>query len=144
LERTCDCGGCLTSTHPEISCSRCGAPCCLSCAFGLGAESYCARCSEFVLDDEGIPLNLSAPAAWLWSRVTTEEPPRPEVPASRARWVILVARDQPELFEHLRSAFARDDKVEVVLDRRRDYSRNPPGLEDRLRSHGAAVVRRRS
>src|SRR5215831_646844 len=108
LERTCDCGGCLTSTHPEISCSRCGAPCCLSCAFGLGAESYCARCSEFVLDDEGIPLNLSAPAAWLWSRVTTEEPPRPEVPASRARWVILVARDQPDLFEHLRSAFARD------------------------------------
>ena len=39
-------------------------------------------------------------------------------------------------------AFARDDKVVTVMDRRKDYSRNPPGMEDRLRIHGAAVIKR--
>ena len=29
------------------------------------------------------------------------------------------------------------------MDRRKDYSRNPPGMEDRLRTHGAAVIKRR-
>lgn len=57
-------------------------------------------------------------------------------------WVILVARDEPDLFAHLVRAFIRDDKVEVIRDRRKDYSRNPPGMEERLRTHGAAVVKR--
>jgi hypothetical protein len=28
------------------------------------------------------------------------------------------------------------------VDRRRDFRRNPPGVEERLRIHGAVVVRR--
>jgi hypothetical protein len=89
-------------------------------------------------------LSLSAPAAWIWARAEEEEPSCARTPENEALWVVLVARDQPDLFAHLLGAFARDDKVEIVLDRRRDYSRNPPGLEDRLRTHGAAVVRRRA
>ena len=33
---------------------------------------------------------------------------------------------------------------EIMIDRRKDYARNPPGMEERLRTHGAAVIRRRS
>ena len=61
-----------------------------------------------------------------------------------AQWLILVARDQADLYGHLVRAFSRDDKVQILLDRRRDYSRNPPGMEERLRIHGAAVIRRRA
>ena len=75
--------------------------------------------------------------------MTNDEPPLAQTLENEAPWVILVARDQPDLFAHLLGAFAGDDKVELVLDRREDYSRNPPGLEDRLRTHGAAVIRRR-
>jgi hypothetical protein len=59
-----------------------------------------------------------------------------------SQWIILVARDQPDLFAHLVRAFAGDDKVEIIMDRRKDYRRNPPGVEERLRIHGAAVVKR--
>ena len=61
-----------------------------------------------------------------------------------ALWLILVAKDQADLYGHLVRAFSRDDKVQILLDRRRDYSRNPPGMEERLRIHGAAVIRRRT
>jgi hypothetical protein len=66
-------------------------------------------------------------------------------PAKRedeAPWIILVARDQPDLFRHLAQAFAGDDKIEIIVDRRKDLRRNPPGVEERLRIHGAAVVKR--
>jgi hypothetical protein len=96
-----------------------------------------------VLDAEGIPLRLSVPAAWIWARSARQERSCVLTPRNRALWVVLVARDQPDLFAHLLGAFARDDKVEIVLDRRKDFARNPPGLEDRLRTHGAAVIRRR-
>ena len=65
-----------------------------------------------------------------------------EVGDHHSQWIILVARDQPDLFAHLARAFAGDDKVEIILDRRKDYRRNPPGVEERLRIHGAAVVKR--
>jgi hypothetical protein len=56
----------------------------------------------------------------------------------RARWVILVAREEDELYEHLRAAFAGDPKVRVVLDRRTDEARNSPRINERL--HTARVV----
>jgi hypothetical protein len=141
VERICACGSHLASARQELKCLKCGVSCCPSCAFGLEAASYCARCAESVLDTEGIPLSLSAPAARIWSQAARDDPGG-RTPENQAQWVILVARDQPELFAHLLGAFARDDKVELVLDRRKDYSRNLPGLEDRLRTHGAAVIRR--
>lgn len=64
-------------------------------------------------------------------------PPEPE-------WLILVASDQPDLYVYLRQAFAGDPKVEVRLDRRTDDSRNPPSISERLRTHGAVVIRRRN
>ena len=62
--------------------------------------------------------------------------------ADPIEWIVLVARDQPDLHAHLCRAFSRDQKVEIVMDRRRSPRRNPPWLEDRLRIHGAAVVRK--
>ena len=38
-------------------------------------------------------------------------------------------------------AFARDAKVSVVLDRRKDDSRNSPQVTHRLRTHGAVIIR---
>lgn len=57
------------------------------------------------------------------------------------RWLIVVARDQADLYAHLVQAFARDSKVRVVLDRRKDESRNAPYVTHRLRSHGAVIIR---
>ena len=84
---------------------------------------------------------LSAPAAWIWPR-SARGVPDGRVLEDKAQWIILVAKGQPDLFAHLVRAFARDDKVAIVMDRRKDYSRNPPGMEDRLRIRGAAVVKR--
>lgn len=57
------------------------------------------------------------------------------------RWLIVVARDQADLFAHLTQAFARDNKVRVLLDRRKDDSRNAPHVTHRLRTHGAVIIR---
>jgi hypothetical protein len=57
------------------------------------------------------------------------------------QWVILVARDQSDLYAHLRDALRGDRKVQVTLDRRKDDSRNPPWVNERLRAHGAVVIR---
>ena len=57
------------------------------------------------------------------------------------RWLIVVARGQVELYTHLLQAFSRDRKVRVILDRRKDDSRNPPQLAHRLRTHGAVIIR---
>lgn len=141
---TCRCGSQLSpSGADERSCVKCGTPCCPACAFAVDAATYCARCAESLLDAEGIPLTLSAqaPAA---PAAEARPCPRPRVRGSdAAQWLILVARDQVDLYGHLVRAFSRDDKVQILMDRRKDYSRNPPGMEDRLRTHGAAVIRRR-
>ena len=63
--------------------------------------------------------------------------------SDRTRWIVLVATGQQDLYEHLRHAFRADRQVEVVLDRRDDTRRNPPWVIERLRTHGAAVIRRR-
>lgn len=57
------------------------------------------------------------------------------------RWLIVVARSQADLYEHLVQAFSRDTKVRVILDRRKDESRNSPQITHRLRTHGAVVIR---
>jgi hypothetical protein len=57
------------------------------------------------------------------------------------RWLIVVARGQADLYAHLVQAFARDTKVKVVLDRRKDDSRNAPHVTHRLRTHGAVIIR---
>ena len=56
-------------------------------------------------------------------------------------WLIVVARGQVELYTHLVQAFSRDQKVRVILDRRKDDSRNPPQITHRLRTHGAVIIR---
>jgi hypothetical protein len=57
------------------------------------------------------------------------------------RWLIVVARGQTDLYAHLVQAFSRDGKVKVVLDRRKDDSRNSPQVTHRLRTHGAVIIR---
>jgi len=57
------------------------------------------------------------------------------------RWLIVVARGQADLFTHLTQAFSRDTKVRVILDRRKDDSRNSPQVTHRLRTHGAVIIR---
>lgn len=56
-------------------------------------------------------------------------------------WLIVVARGQTDLYAHLVQAFARDSKVRVILDRRKDDSRTSPQIIHRLRTHGAVVIR---
>jgi len=74
--------------------------------------------------------------------VETRGSQAPAMPDGDGRWIILVARDQPDLFAHLVRSFRNDAKVEVILDRRKDSRRNQPRIEERLRSHGAVVVKR--
>jgi hypothetical protein len=57
------------------------------------------------------------------------------------RWLIVVARGQADLYAHLVQAFSRDGKVRVILDRRKDDSRNSPEITHRLRTHGAVIIR---
>ena len=57
------------------------------------------------------------------------------------RWLIVVARGQTDLYAHLVQAFSRDPKVRVILDRRKDESRNSPQVTHRLRTHGAVIIR---
>jgi hypothetical protein len=60
---------------------------------------------------------------------------------SAKRWLIVVARGQADLYTHLVQAFSRDTKVRVILDRRKDDSRNSPQVTHRLRTHGAVIIR---
>ena len=39
------------------------------------------------------------------------------------RYLLIVARNQPDLWRYLKDNFAGDDKVEVILDRRREERR---------------------
>ena len=143
MGKVCSCGSSTTSPTQELHCSKCGGACCPSCVYARDAAHYCSRCAETIVDANGLPLTVSAPAASIWARPADVQQANGGTVVSPAQWLVLVARDQPDLFTHLLRAFARDDKVEIVIDRRKDYSRNPPGMEDRLRTHGAAVIKRR-
>jgi len=141
----CRCGSrSLASEAEERRCIKCGATCCSACAFSLEAATYCAGCAESILGAEGVPLTLSAHTEAAWPAAERRAPAAvPPASAGSQPWLILVARDQRDLYSHLVRAFSRDDKVQILMDRRKDYSRNPPGMEERLRIHGAAVIRRR-
>ena len=69
-------------------------------------------------------------------------PPKTIEPGPSGGWIVLVARGHGKLYENLRHALRRDDKVEVMMDRRRDLRRNPPLINGRLSVHGVAVIRR--
>jgi len=71
-------------------------------------------------------------------------PPKHRAQVPTPRWVILIARGEDELYEHLRDAFGHDPQVEVMIDRRKDLRRNAPGVGESLRAHGVAVIRRQS
>lgn len=68
-------------------------------------------------------------------------PDQPQNGRPTRRWLIVVSRSQADLYEHLVQAFSRDTKVRVILDRRKDESRNSPQIAHRLRTHGAVVIR---
>ena len=143
----CPCGSrMLSSSADERKCIKCGTTCCSACAYSLRAATYCGGCAESILDGEGVPLTLSHVEADSWPASAKGARQRPHTlrAGDSAQWLILVARDQADLYGHLVRAFARDDKVQILMDRRKDYSRNPPGMEERLRIHGAAVIRRRT
>jgi hypothetical protein len=142
----CHCGSrILSSSADERTCIKCGTACCSACAYSLKSATYCGGCAESILDGEGVPLTLSNVEPDSWSRPTEGARQRSHTSVrDSAQWLILVAKDQADLYGHLVRAFSRDDKVQILLDRRRDYSRNPPGMEERLRIHGAAVIRRRA
>ena len=71
----------------------------------------------------------------------SQHPAGANAPRRDYQWVILVARDQSDLYAHLRNALRGDPKVQVTLDRRENDSRNQPWVNDRLRAHGAVVIR---
>jgi hypothetical protein len=146
MRAECYCGN--RSTSPDVderTCVQCGIACCAACAFSLESAVYCVRCAETLLEAAGPPLDLAHVNAATFTHA--DDARAPSQPAAggndSALWLILVARDQADLYNHLVHAFSRDDKVQILLDRRRDHSRNPPGMEERLRIHGAAVIRRR-
>jgi hypothetical protein len=137
LGNICRCGSEIVSPARAVVCVRCGAACCPVCAYVLESASYCTRCAEALVDRN------SAPADSIVLRPSSRSKPSgPSESIQSAEWIILVARDQGELFTHLERAFARDSKVQIIVDRRKDYRRNPPGVEERLRIHGAVVVKR--
>ena len=143
MTMTCGCGSPILSPLRELRCAKCGRACCPACSFALESAVYCGRCAESALDLAGGSIHGPIRVDPIEPRGSEQEPSRPATPGQAARWLILVAREEIDLYEHLVIAFARDDKVRVLLDRRKDDSRNPPGMEDRLRTHGAAVIRRR-
>src|SRR5262245_12930126 len=73
-------------------------------------------------------------------------PTPPSLPPSVGpEYFLIVARSAPAVYQFLRSTFASDPKVAVLLDRRRSWRGSSPftrKLEDALASLGVAVVRR--
>ena len=136
LANICRCGSAIVSPDRALVCVRCRAACCPVCVYVFESANYCTRCAETLVDQR-----LASVGA---ANTRSSSPARPTSldTSQSAEWIILVARDQGDLFSHLERAFARDSKVEIILDRRKDYRRNPPGVEERLRIHGAVVVRR--
>lgn len=93
-----------------------------------------------------MPRSIEVALALLGHRSEDSTMPDPEPKhhlngQSAKRWIVVVARGQADLYSHLVQAFARDAKVSVVLDRRKDDSRNSPQVTHRLRTHGAVIIR---
>jgi len=64
------------------------------------------------------------------ARLVTELARRAGEPAAEVRYVYVVPKDQPELFEQLQQEFGSDPQVKIVIDRRegerRQSEANPP------------------
>jgi hypothetical protein len=64
------------------------------------------------------------------------------------RYLFIVARDNPTLYEYLKERFAGDDAVEIIIDRRRSGApatpavdrRSHPEINDEIRTRSYAVV----
>jgi hypothetical protein len=82
-----------------------------------------------------------APALRIALMGTTMRQSASELSRQEKRWLVIVSRNQSDLYAHLVQAFSRDTKVRVILDRRRDDSRTPPEIAHRLRTHGAVIIR---
>lgn len=106
----------------------------------LGSATYCTRCVGSGLGADGAAFASLALADSISPSLLGAEPSAPANPDT-PHWLIIVARDQPDLFAHLTQSFAREDKVEVILDRRVS-SEAHPRISERLRFHGVAVVKR--
>ena len=75
------------------------------------------------------------------------------------RYLLIVARNQPDLWRYLKDNFARDEKVEVILDRRRGERRQRiqpheperrgadrrcrPGADNELSYRSVVIIRQR-
>ena len=139
----CHCDRETASDGRDFACTKCGARCCAICARVLASATYCGRCAESILGVVNEPTEIeprNGPVSTTACLVEVETNLRTRTES--VQWIVLVARDQPALHAHLTRAFSRDQKVEIVLDRRKDDRRNPAWLEDRLRAQGAAVLRR--
>ena len=142
LGEICRCGSEVGSRSPEVRCVECGIICCSICSYTVGSATRCTRCADSLLDAQRAPHAPLTPdgSAPRWSPGT--KPSARKKSGGKSRWIILVAHDQSDLFAHLARSFAGDDEVEIILDRRKAYRRNPPRVEERLRTHGAAIVKR--
>jgi hypothetical protein len=73
--------------------------------------------------------------------MAVEHPLVAKAPRRDCRWVVLVAGDEVGVYSHLRDALRNDPKVQVILDRHENHSRNPEWVNERLRAHEAVVIR---
>ena len=140
----CHCGSRMLVVEWPTSAiaSKCGIRCCSACAYSLEVSHVlrrlcrihprCAGRARSTLSRTSMRRTRASIAATNGAR----QRPHTSRASDSAQWLILVAKDQADLYGHLVSAFSRDDKVQILLDRRRDYSRDPPrrgGAPSRVR-----------
>ena len=142
MDQRCQCDRETASSGGDFACTKCGARCCAMCARVLASATYCGRCAESILGVVEDPAEIEPRNGRVSGSSGLLELTERRTRTDAVQWIVLVARDQPALHAHLTRAFCRDQKVEIVLDRRKDNRRNPAWLEDRLRLQGAAVLRR--
>ena len=66
---------------------------------------------------------ILTPRDVMWASNYQPASARKGTPLNKVRCLFIVARDQPDLWHHLRRDFAEDEEVQVVLDRRRGERR---------------------
>lgn len=84
---------------------------------------------------------------------------KPSTPGDRVCYLLIVARQAPDLYDYLTRAFAEDEKVQVLLDRRRTERRwrveaheperrqaerrRQPSIDNALSVRGVVMMRKR-
>src|SRR6187399_1367006 len=89
----------LSSSADERKCIKCGTACCSACAYSLKSATYCGGCAQSILDGEGVPLTLSHVEPDAPSNGARQRPHT--LVRDSAQWLILVAKDQADLYGHL-------------------------------------------